>query len=161
MQTLPGTDAHPRRAATAMMAGSSCRDELLRRHHRMMLALSAAVVVLAATLHVRPDGRVALCFLPRLPLPPTCFSRIVLGTSCPACGLTRSFVHLAHGHVQAAWQAHRLGWLMALAVLLQFPYRTVALASRNPRPLGTRLPQFFGWGLIALLVLNWLAGVFG
>ena len=121
-----------------------------------MLVIVSVVVVLSVLLQVLPDQRVAFRFWPDWPLPATCLSRSLLGVSCPGCGLTRSFVHLAQGDPCAAWQAHRLGWLLALAVLLQFPYRLTALLANREQPLGRQVPRLFSGLLIVLLIANWV-----
>lgn len=67
-------------------------------------------------------GAVALAFL--LPSariedgPVLCPFRLLTGLPCPACGLTRSWVHLAHGQVGESFAAHPLGpATMLLAVV--------------------------------------------
>jgi hypothetical protein len=125
------------------------------RRHREMLGIAALVVVFASVFQVRPDERVILTGLPDYPLPPTCMSRELFGLPCPGCGLTRSFVHLAHGDWSAAWRSHRLGWLLATAVLLQFPYRLLALGRGGRSPLSTWVPRWFGYLLITSLLVNW------
>ena len=128
-----------------------------RRHHSRMLFISAAVVLLSFALEVRPDQRVALHGLAEYPLPHLCSSRAFWGFECPGCGLTRSFIHLAHGRWQAASDVHPLGWLVAAAVLAQFPYRLMALRHRSGRPLGQILPRTFGLALVCLLLAVWVA----
>jgi hypothetical protein len=130
-----------------------------RQRHREMLVIAAGVVLLAFLLEVRTDGRVALSFLPQWPLPETCSSRAWFGVECPGCGLTRSFVHLAHGRFRESYHLHHLGWLLALAVCLQFPYRLTALATPHATPLGRNFPRACGWTLIALLFANWLVSL--
>lgn len=130
-------------------AGSS------RRHHWTMLVLCGVVVVAAFLLEVRAEHRVAIAAVPRCLLPETCMSRQLFGSNCPGCGLTRSFIHLAHGNWQASMAVHRLGWMMAAATLLQFPYRISCLRHGRISPLGTRLPKWFGYTLIGSLVANW------
>jgi len=126
------------------------------RRHREMLLVAAAVVLLAPLLEVCPDQRVAFSLLPAWPLPETCPSRSLFHIDCPGCGLTRSLIYLAHGDPAASWRIHRVGWLMALAIVLQFPYRIVALRSQNGAPLGRSVPKLFGWLLIVALIANWL-----
>jgi Protein of unknown function (DUF2752) len=121
-----------------------------------MLVVCLVVVAAAFLLQVRSDDRVAPRMFSNLPLPPTCMSQQIFGIKCPGCGLTRSFVDLAHGDWACAWTHHRLGWLLALAVLLQIPYRIVALRHQEMMPLGFWLPRAFGYVLIAALVGNWL-----
>ena len=52
---------------------------------------------------------------------------------------------------------HRLGWLVAVLVILQIPYRLVALATPNGLPLGKIFTWTLAYGLVALLTINWLA----
>jgi hypothetical protein len=126
------------------------------RRHREMLVAATAVVVLAFLLEVHSDQRVAFSVLPSCPLPATCLSRSLLHIECPGCGLTRSFIYLAHGDWRASWNVHRVGWFLALAVVLQIPYRLAALRSHSGLPLGTTAPKFFGTLLVVLLLVNWL-----
>ncbi|MBI3465237.1 MAG: DUF2752 domain-containing protein [Planctomycetes bacterium] len=73
--------------------------------------------------------------------------------------MTRSFVYLAHGDWSASWRVHRLGWLMFLATLIQVPYRLQALLSRGGSIIPAACSRAFGSVLIALLIMNWLAGL--
>jgi hypothetical protein len=127
--------------------------------HVALLLIAAGTVAAALVLRVRPDQRVELAFLPGWPLPELCQSKAYLGWECPGCGLTRSFVHLAHGDVAASLAVHRLGWLLALAVVLQIPYRAAALYLGRSLPLSGRVMSALGWTLFALLVANWIAGL--
>jgi len=126
------------------------------RQHRDMLVAAAAVVGLAFLLEVHSDQRVAFSALPGCPLPETCPARTLLHVECPGCGLTRSFIHLAHGDWRASWNIHHVGWFLALATVLQIPYRLIALRSHSGLPLGTSFPKFFGTLLVVLLIVNWL-----
>lgn len=124
-----------------------------RARHWEMLWISIVVILLALVL--RTDGqRVALPGLPRLPLPEVCGSRAWFGVSCPGCGLTRSFVFLAHGRWSEAWQMHRLGWLLALMTAVQIPYRLWCLKRGNL--LTRRQGSIVAWVLIAALLANWV-----
>jgi hypothetical protein len=89
-------------------------------------------------------------------LPHSCITRVWFGRSCPACGLTRSIVLLAHADGPASVRAHRLGWVFALAIVAQLPYRLLALRRPDRPPIDPRLAQAFGVALIVLLVGNWL-----
>jgi Protein of unknown function (DUF2752) len=135
--------------------------------HWELLAISLGVVLLSLLLEVRSDGRVALAAVPSQPLPQTCACRAILGIPCPACGLTRSFVHLAHGRIVESWQAHHFGWLLAGAVLLQFPYRLAALRRPQRQFVPRHFTRWFATIVIALFVANWifvighLPGLFG
>jgi hypothetical protein len=137
------------------------RRLVLIRRHWEVLVLCGVVVVLAFLLRVRPDDRVVLSALPEHPLPPTCLSYAWFGVKCPGCGLTRSVVHLAHGNLVDSWKAHRLGWLLAATILLQFPYRCLCLAWGGRPFFGPLLPRLYGHLLIALLLGNWLWHMIG
>ena len=120
-----------------------------RQRHGFFLALATLVAVLAWSLEVRPDERVAFRGYSQWPLPHSCYSRAVFGVPCPGCGLTRSFIYLARGDWRSAWQEHRLGWLLAGIVALQFPYRVWALARGGRTPMNASVTTAFtsscGW----------------
>lgn len=130
-----------------------------RRRHWEMLGLATVAVVMAYLLIILPDQRVAFFFLPSLPLPETCLPRQWWGVTCPGCGLTRSIILLAHGDLAGSLARHHLGWLMAVAILGQFPYRYYALRHREPGYAVQRVCTAFGYLLIALLIGNWVVGL--
>jgi hypothetical protein len=124
--------------------------------------LGLAVFVTVAAFCLRPASSDAL----RLPgtnfaLPPLCASRAIFGLQCPGCGLTRSFVALAHGDVAESLRFNRVGWLLALAVVVQIPYRAYALAELRRRVVTRPWLAWFGYALIAALILNWFAKIVG
>jgi hypothetical protein len=127
-----------------------------RRRHWEMLIVASVVLVLAFALEVRPDQRVAFRLAPHYPMPETCMSRYLFGVSCPGCGLTRSIVHLARGDWRHSLQLHHLGWLLAAAILFQFPYRLWCLWRDDCSRATRSLSRCFGTILIVLLIGNWL-----
>ena len=129
-----------------------------RNHHRVMLAIYATVIVLMFLLQVRSDQRVEFFFLPGVPLPESCLSRSLFDVDCPGCGLTRSFIYLAAGRVAESWSINRVGWLLLLAVLLQFPYRMMALKKidQGQKPPFARWHTPYSTVLIVALITNWL-----
>jgi hypothetical protein len=140
---------------TEALSDSNSRSPSLSRH-REMLAAAILVFVAALLLEVRPDDRVALRSLSDFPLPHTCATKAWLNVDCPACGLTRSMIHLTRGDWTAATRAHRLGPVFAVALLVQIPYRLYGLRRRTPAPLGRLMPAVFGYFLIAALLGNWI-----
>src|SRR5256885_15933791 len=82
------------------------------RYHWGMLLLACFVIVAAFLLQVTPEDRVAIFGAPEAVLPHTCMTYRLLGMRCPGCGLTRSFIHLAHGDWWSSWRSHRVGWLL-------------------------------------------------
>lgn len=130
----------------------------LRRTHQTMLAIAVAVLVLSALLVIRPDQKVALWCLPNWPAPESCMSRTAWGIPCPGCGLTRSFVALAHGEFTRSWGYNRMGWVLALLTAAQIPYRLWALRHPTGAPLGRTFPHVLAGTLILMLFLNWIWG---
>lgn len=75
--------------------------------------VAAGILLAAFALPVPVDGSIAL-------LPELCGLKSLTGTPCGGCGLTRSFVCMAHGQVLAAAQYHPLGPILfgAVAIML-------------------------------------------
>ncbi len=131
-------------------------SEIALWHHRQMLLVSAGIVVLSFLLEVRPDQRVTPRGLPDFPIPETCASRSLFGAKCPGCGLTRSFIHLARADSRASLAIHRVGWLLALAVLIQFPYRLFSLKGGEASAGMRFVVRWFGYFLLVMLLGNWV-----
>lgn len=123
-----------------------------------MLTTSVVVITLSLALTVGESGHVQSELLPGVPFPMMCGSRALLGVECPGCGLTRSFVSLASGDLHASLAYHRLGWLLAAAVVAQLPYRLYLLWELRHKTPERRWPVWFGRVLIFLLIANWLVG---
>ena len=143
-------------SATSAVASTADAAQARRNRHREMLVVTAVILIGSFTLKVRADQRVALRGLPGYPMPETCQTRAWFGFKCPGCGLTRSFIYLAEGNWKTSLATHRIGWLMAVAVLLQIPYRLLCLRWGEPGLgwLGAR--AWFGYFLIVALFGNWL-----
>lgn len=54
-------------------------------------------------------------------IPEICTLHTRFGVDCPGCGLTRSFIHLAHGNLRAAWSLNPVGLLMFAFITSQIP----------------------------------------
>jgi hypothetical protein len=122
-----------------------------------VLCLSSFVVVAAFLLQVAPNGEtVHLRGFPRLALPSLCMLRASTGIPCPGCGLTRSFIYLAEGNIQASWHAHRIGWLIAALVVVQIPYRVMELVRPGQITLAPLFTRWLGPSLLVLLLGNYL-----
>src|SRR3954447_9835471 len=138
-------------------------DPKRRQFNVEVLVIACVVIVLAFVLQVQEDGeRVAVGGAPSAVLPPTCFSYAWFGVRCPGCGLTRSFIHLAHGDPLASFRFHRLGWLVFALTLAQIPYRLMHLYLPARQKALLLFGRWVGRVLIVLLVANWLGElVFG
>ena len=104
---------------------------------------------------MRGDQRVEFRWLPGIPLPESCWSKAYFNIRCPGCGLTRSVVYLSQGDWRNSLAEHRIGFIMALAILAQFPYCGAGLYFKKDYPLGRRFASIFAYTLIALLIGNW------
>ncbi len=146
-------------AATPMSHREITNSKIRRNRHREMLILSAIVITLSCLLEVGEAGRVFFKGFPNWPVPQTCMSRDLFGVECPGCGLTRSYIHLMHGHWNDAWEMHRIGWLLFIATVFQLPYRLIALRIGDRELIPIQASRWIGSGLIALLIANWLIGL--
>ena len=125
-----------------------------RKHHWHMLIICSTVVALSWFFRLDENLSVEVPLGDGWRMPPVCMSRTLFGIDCPGCGLTRSFVALAEGDYIQSYTLHRLGWLMAIAVLIQFPYRIYEL-SRPKYPIPYIWRSCFCWTLFAALIFNW------
>ena len=137
------------------------RIHQLRDRHQTMLWGALFVMTAAMLLQVRGTGAVSLPWPFDAGLPVLCSSRALFGIECPGCGLTRSFVALAAGDFEQSLGFHRVGWLLALAVVLQVPYRIIALRELRTRVIERTWPTWCGYILIAALIVNWLLKMAG
>lgn len=93
-------------------------------------------------------------------LPGACFSQQLLDADCPGCGLSRSFVCLAHGDPRAALRLHRLGPVLYLflAVLSGlYIWRLTRPGCRWPPAIGPWV-HWGGWLMILAILGNWVVG---
>lgn len=142
---------------------SSAAESYSRTTDRVILGLSLSVLGLALVLSVRGEEQVIVPIAGR-PLPGMCGSRMLLGVECPGCGLTRSFINLAHGlenlgraggelvggdasdanrrlgaarhNIARAWHFNPGGLLLFTIMVAQIPLRSWRLwqARRGRRP---------------------------
>ena len=127
--------------------------------------LAAALAALAGAFVLQPTGAGALSFhFPVLEveiiLPDTCFSRTVLGVSCPGCGLTRSFVAMARGDFEGSFRWNPMGPVLFFVCLFQVPYRIIEYVGLwQERNTWLRIKRLLGtsvWIVLAGLIVCWL-----
>jgi hypothetical protein len=162
MSAARSPDAHPEPVcpfAPATPAGRGAHRAVGRgRFHAIVLVVCGVVLALSALLQVRGQTQVAVP-LWGVALPELCSWRRYLGLECPGCGLTRSFISLAHFDPLAAWRYNPAGVVLFAGMLFQFPYRALQLR-RLARGVGEReapVGLFVGWSvaLVAVLLIQW------
>jgi len=125
--------------------------------HWQTFILCAAMVVASGLLDLGSGG-ITVPGAPNRPIPGTCLTRVLLHMDCPGCGMTRSFVAMAHGEFRRAFALHRLGPFIFLFVLLQVPLRAYAIL-RGGLPRWANQPRvssYLLWISFIALWVNWV-----
>ncbi len=86
--------------------------------------------------------------------PVICPFRRLTGLPCPGCGLTRSWVYLAHGQWHDGFTAHPFGIVAVAAAVALVVAVVVALVRRAPPP---DLDRVVRRPWVAAVVVAWLA----
>lgn len=92
-----------------------------------VLVVCAAVLIVAVV--AQPGADVVHLF--GHALPGMCVFRATFGIPCPGCGMTRSFVFLAHGDPRAAFAMNVLGPALFVLTAAQIPYRALRIWRLN------------------------------
>lgn len=97
----------------------------------------------------------------KVSLPAMCLSRACFNTDCPGCGLTRSFISLTQGKLDASLRLHRLAPLLYCFFLFQIMFRLWSLRSSHSAWLQRAglINHYAGWVLIICLLANWAIGL--
>jgi hypothetical protein len=95
-------------------------------------------------------------------LPSACPSQRYLDFECPGCGLTRSFVAIAHGEWEFSFAYHRVGILLYIFFALRVPVHAWLLSRPHAagRPALVKAYNGSAWCMITLLLLNWGVGLY-
>lgn len=125
--------------------------------HIALFTTCFVVLFLALVFRVRePDKIIVPIF--NEPLPPSCTMKTLTGYDCPGCGLTRSFVSLAHGNIVRAFTFNFAGPLLFSLMAFQLVYRPWQLwrIRNGQREFDLTTPGGLALGAIAIvLVLQW------
>lgn len=127
-----------------------------RKRDWEMLVICSLTIVLAFLLQVVDGEYIAFRGFTQYPFPHSCMSRSVFGFSCPGCGLTRSFVLFAEGSFAKSFAMHHIGIPLAMACLLQLPYRALRLWRPDREWVARPYRTATSWLLIGLLLGNWV-----
>jgi len=144
-------DAPPVRAAAPPFRQLELRQQWL------FLGLALAVLLASLLLQVDHEGHVVLPLL-RVTVPASCSFRRLAGHDCPGCGLTRSFISLAHGQWRQAWQYNPAGPLWFGLLLAQLPYRGLQIRrlQRGQSVVAWPVGNLAVWIGVAVLLGQWV-----
>lgn len=125
--------------------------------HWWLLGISLFVMIAAVLLSSEGEQQVLLPVI-GMPLPELCYSRRMFQLDCPGCGLTRSFINLAHGDFARAWHFHPAGILLFSIIAFQIPFRSLQLWRVYTGRRQWRVPRWelFMYALAALIFLQWV-----
>ena len=122
--------------------------------HAIILFVCIAIIAAARIFRIDVLG---LYFF-GLEWPMHCLLNSVFGVKCAFCGMTRSFVAVAHGDLTAALRYHFLGPVLFGFIVFQIPYRIWALAI-SPRQVNIKIRKahnYFVVIILAAILVNWL-----
>lgn len=140
------------------MAQSVDQDDPSRMvFHAVLLGVAVPVLVLSFLLEVEGPSKVLIPWF-GVPLPATCGMQRMWSLDCPGCGLTRSFIMLAHGDVAASLAFNPAGVLVFAFIAFQVPYRLAQLWRCWRRLPAWNLiqPGLWGWATIGVvLIVQW------
>lgn len=126
-----------------------------RRQELTVAVVAALVLVLSAVLSV--DQGTVRTPIAGLRSPWVCGFRAATGIPCAGCGLTRSFVCLAHGRLRESLGFHPLGPAVAVLIYGQIPYRLWVLRrGRLPRREVRALLTYPFVLVFALMIFRWV-----
>jgi hypothetical protein len=142
------TDAGRQSRFEAHLERADFRSRLM--HEGSLLFLAVAVLALSFGMPALQSRHMWLSI--------PCLFKAITHLPCLACGLTRSFVQTAHGHLTAAFEFHLLGPLLFGLTAISAIYLAVAVASgyrvRVAFAPGTR--RIAAWSVLALFVVCWI-----
>lgn len=154
--------ASPAASAVPWMTSNAQPPRLWLGHCDAIAAVwligSLVCLCLAACMSVGDNRRVYFWNASQ-PIPELCTAYSRFGVDCPGCGLTRTFIHLAHGDLAPAWQLSPVGVLLFLFACVQIPPGIAQLVFRSRSRWVEAWGMWNDWAtalLVMALVLQWL-----
>ncbi len=132
--------------------------------HLHILALCVFVIGASFVIAPAENGglRIPVPLIGNYELPAMCMSKIVFDAPCPGCGLTRSFVSLAHGECVTAFLLNPAGPLLFIICLIQIPYRYFKY-NQSPSKLIKIIDahsEKIAWGVLVFMLCAWTTRMF-
>ena len=122
--------------------------------HTIILFLCIAIIAAASIFRIDVLGLYFFGFK----WPMHCLLHSVFDVKCAFCGMTHSFIAVAHGDLTAALQYHFLGPVLFGFIVFQIPYRIWALMI-SPRRVNIKIRKahnYFAGIILAAILVNWL-----
>lgn len=125
------------------------------RGNLLIIAIGAGVLIASAIIPMPVNGRIDN-------IPTLCVFHLLTGRPCPGCGMTRSFVCLAHGHIREAFLYHPFGPILygliaAYVIAAVFRHFGIAL----PPHLEIRINKVTCYAAVVLMMGIWVARLSG
>jgi hypothetical protein len=133
-----------------------------RAHHRSYLVLAVLALGLSLALDAGAGGGLVVPVIGAgRELPVLCPLKAATGWDCPGCGLSRSFVAIAHGRIAEGFAQHRIGLAIFLLAIYQLAYRPWMMRRGAWDPPGPLLAvhRVATFAVIAALVANWIVNL--
>lgn len=123
----------------------------------LWLGAPVAVLLAAALLRVGGGRQVLLPWVD-VAIPETCAMYARTGFDCPGCGLTRSFIHIAHARPWVAWQVNPISWPLFAFTAAQIPIALLHLRRHKlaSLPWIDVVNQSLMMGIMSIMVLRWI-----
>lgn len=102
------------------------KEKRFIEEQRIQFIIAVSIIILSLLLKpgTPQDDRVSIF---GFKTPVLCLHRLIHNQPCAGCGLTRSFVYIAHGDFEKAYSYHKLGIPLFILVALQIPIRIYLL----------------------------------
>lgn len=142
-------------------SAESAGDDVSVSSHRLVFWITTGMLSVAVVL-AWLQNLVPAATISRLPV--LCAFRRTVGVPCPGCGLTRSWVALAGGHLKQSLDFHRMGWIVMLYVFFQALRHGLWVFAPALRKRIDRWGSFLDQGIVLLAVglfVNWIFVLLG
>lgn len=133
-------------------------EEFKKREQFFILLLCAFPLLASFLLRVEND-RVIFPLINQ-GLSSLCLFRNLFGIDCPFCGLSRSFIEIAHLNFSSAIYYNTAGIVVFIFILLQVPYRIYFIVRPEAQPSNSTLISIPLYLILGAVLIQWLIKIF-
>jgi hypothetical protein len=136
--------------------GSSCSTRIPGLQRGLLIVIGLVLLtLLAAALTLQPDPR-GVGTHQQMGLPPCSFFEL-LGTRCPACGMTTAWAHVVRGQCVQAIRVNAGGAMLAALAVLIAPWALVSGMRGHwvVGPLGDRATVAVCFVVVIVTLIDW------